>query len=410
MAKERNALKAGIFIIVTIVLIISITIGIKGMSRWIEPRQTRTVRFSLGDDVGGLRPGDEVRVGGVKRGEIRDIELAGLETPAADDDQILITISIPRQIVLRAGTSVRVQSTLTGVSWLNIDSLGTGEALATEVALNGKPGAMNQLFASAGDLVPELQATVNDIRNVTIPKVNTAVERATETADRFRETGAAATDLVNDVKGRVEPLFEKYLGVGDRISEVMIQARDILGDGKGDIRGLLANINAFTAEIRQKLPGLLEQAETAMANVNSAVEKANATMDDLQTTASNFKELSTSARSVMATNRGRIDQIVDSLNATSNNLKVASVEIRHSPWRLLYKPKKGEVANLNLYDSTRQFAEGANELNDAAVALRDALKDPNLSEEQIQSMVEKLDKTFSNFKEVEAELWKRVQD
>jgi hypothetical protein len=31
------------------------------------------------------------------------------------------------------------------------------------------------------------------------------------------------------------------------------------------------------------------------------------------------------------------------------------------------------MANLNLYDSARQFADGAGSLNDAALALRDAL-------------------------------------
>jgi hypothetical protein len=68
------------------------------------------------------------------------------------------------------------------------------------------------------------------------------------------------------------------------------------------------------------------------------------------------------------------------------------------------------MANLNLYDSARQFAEGANEMSDAATALRDALKDPETNKEQIESLVEKLDKSFSGFQEVEKELWERVKE
>ena len=41
MAKERNALRAGIFIIVSVVLIIGIIVAIKGFGRLIEPNQTR---------------------------------------------------------------------------------------------------------------------------------------------------------------------------------------------------------------------------------------------------------------------------------------------------------------------------------------------------------------------------------
>lgn len=410
MAKERNALRAGIFIIVSIALIIGITVGIKGARRWVEPVQVRTVQFNLTDDVGGLRPGDEVRIGGVKEGEIRDIKLTGYDTPEADDDRVSITFSLPKRIVLRNDPSIRVQSTLTGVAWLNVDALGSGEPLAANTALVGKPGAMSELFAAAGELAPELRDTVRDIRSVTLPKVNTAVDRATDTVAAFKETGTEATGLVKQVRSQVSPLMEKFMGVGDRASEVMTHASDIMGGGKGDIRGLLANINTFTADIRTKLPGILEQVDTAMTKMNTAVDEATLTLTDLKVTAANVKDVSASARSLLVSNRGKLNEMIDSLNVTGNNLKAASVEIRHSPWRLLYKPKKGEMENLNLYDSTRQFAEGANELNDAAVALRDALKDPSLSEAEVKTLVEQLDDTFANFKQVEDELWKRVQE
>ena len=68
------------------------------------------------------------------------------------------------------------------------------------------------------------------------------------------------------------------------------------------------------------------------------------------------------------------------------------------------------MENLNLYDSARQFAAGANDLNDAAAALRDALKDPNVKPEHVQKLMENLDHSFAGFKEVESALWKQVRD
>ena len=97
------------------------------------------------------------------------------------------------------------------------------------------------------------------------------------------------------------------------------------------------------------------------------------------------------------------------MKTAGDNLKFATAEIRHSPWRLLYKPKKGEVENLALYDSARQFATGANDLNDAAASLRDALKDPNVKRDEVQKLVDRLDQSFLGFKEVEEELWKKVR-
>ena len=101
--------------------------------------------------------------------------------------------------------------------------------------------------------------------------------------------------------------------------------------------------------------------------------------------------------------------MIASLKTTGDNLKFASAEIRRSPWRLLYKPGPGEMANLNLYDSARQFADGAGQLNDAATALRDALKDPSIDQASVQKLVDRLDKQFASFNEVEQQLWTQVK-
>ena len=67
------------------------------------------------------------------------------------------------------------------------------------------------------------------------------------------------------------------------------------------------------------------------------------------------------------------------------------------------------MANLNIYDSARQFAEGANELNDAATSLRDALKTGGATQKEIQEMVNRLEQTFTKFRDVEGKLWTEVK-
>jgi cell division FtsZ-interacting protein ZapD len=67
-------------------------------------------------------------------------------------------------------------------------------------------------------------------------------------------------------------------------------------------------------------------------------------------------------------------------------------------------------ANLNLFESAREFAEGANDLNDAAAALRDALKNPGVDDARVRALVERLDQTFTKFSSVEKELWEKVRE
>src|SRR5437868_2111537 len=96
--KERNAFKAGLFIIVSIILIVAVIVGIKGVGELLEPDQMRTATFGLADDVSGLRIGDDVRVGGLKVGIVRSI---GVETPsdAKPESQFIIHFYMPNRLV-----------------------------------------------------------------------------------------------------------------------------------------------------------------------------------------------------------------------------------------------------------------------------------------------------------------------
>src|SRR5262245_32485650 len=157
------------------------------------------------------------------------------------------------------------------------------------------------------------------------------------------------------------------------------------------------------------MPELLEKVDGTLTKISSALDKTGTALDDIREVAANARQASASARSILATNRSKIDNMIVSLKTASDNLKFATAEIRRSPWRLLYKPGPGEMANLNLYDSARQFAEGANAMADAAEALRDSLKDPQADPKHVEALVQQLDQSFQKFTQVESVLWKEVK-
>ncbi|MGB7160323.1 MAG: MlaD family protein [Tepidisphaeraceae bacterium] len=406
MAKERNALRAGLFIVISIVLIVAIIVSIEGLGRLLEPKQTRLATFKLTDDVGGLRIGDDVRAGGYKVGAVRDIELVDAR---AADPHLRVTFSVPRRLMVREDARLVIQGTVTGSTWLNFETFGNGNELAANTALAGYPGSMSELLAAARQIAPEVKGAIVDVRTVTLPKVNNAVDRTAETVVTFKTTGEHATALIDHVRSKVDPIVERIYGVTDPARDTMVHLRDIFGDTKRDFRETMANANAASGTLKEKLPPILEKVDGVMSQVSTAIDSANTALVDVRATMANARDVSASAKVLIAGNRGKIDGMIASLKSTGDNLKAASVEIRHSPWRLLYKPGKGEMANLNLYDSARQFAEGANDLNDAASALRDALQDPNVQQADVQKLVEKLDKSFVGFKEVEEALWKEVR-
>ena len=144
MKNERNALRAGIFIVVSLILMLGVVVGIKGVSRFLEPVQRQQVRFKLSDDIGGLGEGDPVRIGGANVGSVRDVEL-DTDSP---DPGIVITFAIPERFKVRSDAIVTVQSTLTGVAVLNIVSLGSGSPLTEGDVIAGTASASFAQFTA----------------------------------------------------------------------------------------------------------------------------------------------------------------------------------------------------------------------------------------------------------------------
>ena len=386
MSREHNELKAGVFIVITFVMAVIVVVWINGAG--MGPAQVCTVSFKLSDDIGGLRVGDDVRLGGLKVGIVRDIHPQGLGGP---DPRILVTMSLPASYPLHRDAAIGVQTGLTGSTNVNIESVGSGRPLPPGTVLIGRPDAKTAWLASISRIGPRLESAISQIDQQTIPKV-------TQTAD-------AAKTLITHANEKIEPIVEHYNKVTERATVAIGQVNDLVGDTKPDIRGTLKNLNAASGTIKDRLPGLADQVSQVVAKVDKSLTTAQAALVDVQKTAANAKELTSSLRSVIVDNRSKLDSIVASIKTSSDNIKVASVEIRHSPWRLLYKPSPGEAANLNLYDSAREFADGAGSLSDAASALKDALHDPQADRAQIQRLVGELDLSFNRFQQVENKLW-----
>jgi X-X-X-Leu-X-X-Gly heptad repeat protein len=191
--------------------------------------------------------------------------------------------------------------------------------------------------------------------------------------------------------------------VVEKAGGALDSVHEMVGPSVTDFHGTVANLHEITSDLKGKLPEML-------ARVDADIEGARGALDSVQKTADNTKEISASVRSLIADNRGKIDGIIASIKSAGDNLKGASVEIRHSPWRLLYQPSSGEMANLGVFDAARQFADGANELNDAAQALKDAANDKQADPKKVQEMLNRLERTFVKFHDVEQKLWTDVKE
>ncbi len=388
--KQRDAFRAGVFMLLSIMLILVLIVAIKGFARVFEPVQVRAARFSLRDDLGGLQVGDNLRVAGFTVGEIQSIRLiTNVKKPF-----VRVTFTMPKKYTLRTGAQVVIGGTITGTSWLNFESLGSGKPLPPDYVLTGRPSGISHALATVASLAPQIKAMVTQVRTTTVPLINADLTKLGATADSIRTAATSASGVLRSVHGEIKPVVAKYDAAADKTAYAMDQAGKLLHSGR---KGAVVNINAVTADIKKAIPALLAKAQSDLNQVHA--------------TFTNSTALTQQAKSLLTQNQDRINSIIRALHGASVNLKVFAVEIRHSPWRLLYKPSKKDINNVEIYDAVREFDQAARHLQHAADVLKASAVNPQTPAQQAQlhQLMRKLNTTFSQFQQVETKFWKAVK-
>ena len=69
-----------------------------------------------------------------------------------------------------------------------------------------------------------------------------------------------------------------------------------------------------------------------------------------------------------------ISESLGNASLASQQLKLAMIEIRRSPWKILYKPTDNELEHELLYEATRSFAVAAADMKAASISVNRILE------------------------------------
>jgi hypothetical protein len=139
----------------------------------------------------------------------------------------------------------------------------------------------------------------------------------------------------------------------------------------GDVQGLLqrnapkidttiANLDSASATANDALKHI--SAETVPL-VDSALRKAESAVDG-------FGKSIDIVHDLLLQRSPDISEMLSNLRTTASQLKLASMEVRRSPWKILYQPNSEQVAHENLYEAARSFVLAAGDLRAAGESLR----------------------------------------
>mgnify|MGYP001627316106 CR=1 FL=1 len=232
-------------------------------------------------EAGGLRPGNEVRVAGVKVGKVLDLDL--------ERGKVKVTFRVKGVRLGDATTAaVKVKTTL-GQKYLSIDPLGTGELHgAIPVSRTTTPYDVNAAFSDLSDSIgqidtPKLEESLETLATTfkdTPPSVRQAVDglsrlskvvskrddelatllQATrEVSGTLKDRNAEFAALINDGSKLLEELAKRRETVQALLkgtSDLGVQLQGLVADNQKQLRPALDRLDDVAAILQRNQDNL----------------------------------------------------------------------------------------------------------------------------------------------------------
>lgn len=366
--RHRNNLRAGIFVSVALITALIVVVVLSGV--WTTLTRTTedyTVRFEVSSGVANLKRGAEVRVGGLALGRVESVEPSVAPGQAFED--ILVRFNLHDAIELFGDAKILVSSPLLGSdAWLDIPHVGHP---ATPMPDDGViPGA-----TSAGMLTTMLGPANAD-------RADAIIENAERFSAYLGELPETVDPIVQDVGAVVHDLREeRWPHWAGSVDEIMTWAtsftasidggiadarafigdgRDILAENRDALRTSMSNVETTSEDVKviaeRVRTETLDKANALLDNGRLAIDDARAALDRIRTDYDGWSE--------------RLGDTFANASLASQQLKLATIEVRRSPWKLLYRPSPTELEHELLYDAARSFALASADLKAASASVK----------------------------------------
>ncbi|OBK76475.1 MCE family protein [Mycobacterium sp. 1164985.4] len=265
--RGRQLIRAGFLGVVLIVLVIAVGLAPERLVSW-----ATAVRYqALFSDAGGLAPGNDVVISGIKVGTVSDVALQGRNAS--------VTLVVDGSVSLGSATTAHIRTgTLLGERVVTLESKGEGSLHPMDVipvSRTGSPYSLTEAVseltsntagtdtASLNQSLDTLSATLDQVAPQLGPafdgltRLSKAINDRDETLGDLLENGADVTEILSDRSQKVNTLI---LNANDLVS--VLSAR----------RYAIVELLAHTSALSQQLSGLIADNEEELA---PTLEKLN---------------------------------------------------------------------------------------------------------------------------------------
>lgn len=373
--KMVNEFTAGIFVLVCLAAMVATAIWIGGEEVLAKSSRKAVFFVKAAHGATGLANGSPVRINDLQIGVI---QFVSYDAPR-NGTFYHANIDSP-DFVIHSDAQASIVAVPLAPPFLSISSMGSPDK--PEASIDNPVEISGGLAA----LMVELQESVKNIRSVT----------ETLKIEFQEKTDGTVLSKVKSIMNGLDTAVAK-------VNKISIDIGDIVTDAKPKVGKTLT-------AVQDTIETLEKYSKSDLADMFAKLREANT---EILRIAKNLGDVSEQARKIIVLNSDNIDEIINNMTQVSSELKGAAKEIRRNPWRLLYQPTNKEVAAADLYDATRAFAGGAEQLDAAIARLKNLyLANPQgipADDPTLKKVRQELEEAFKKFKKVEDALWKQAQ-
>jgi ABC-type transporter Mla subunit MlaD len=404
--RRRNNVRAGLLVSVTIFLAVAVVFVLSdALAAWTRPMRDYTVTFDVASGIRNLKKGADVRIGGVVMGKVSAVKPQISEGRAFET--IRVEFSLDRRAELFADARVFVIAPLIGSgAWLEIFDVGDparGQPPDRTLAGMTDPGLLTTLLGPAGAgkaeaIITDVRAVADDIRQVTggireswpdweasVDRVMNWAAEATDDLDAILATGQGA---VTDARNGINEVREAVAANRPKVDATLEDAQAI-GE---NVRAASEDVRAIAQTARSTT---IEKVHAVLDRGQQAVDEAAGALSDIRTEFTGWAP--------------EIDDALANANLSAQQLKLASIEIRRSPWKILYRPTSEELEHELLYEAARSFAVAAADLKAAGESVRRVLDEHGerlaADDQTLQRIQRNLLDSLSNYEKAQQRLF-----
>jgi phospholipid/cholesterol/gamma-HCH transport system substrate-binding protein len=269
-ADNSDPLRTGIFGVILVVCVILVAFGYSNLP-FFPQGKAYTAYFS---DAGGITPGNDVFVSGIKVGQVKSVSLAG------DSARVDFTVDRHVNVGNESLAAVRTE-TILGQRAIGVTPAGTGTATTIPLSRTTTPyalgSALEDLGHNAGDLdkaqFEKSLKVLTDALHEATPQLRGALDGVTSLSRTLNKRDQALESLLGHAKSVTAVLAER----AGQVNKIIVDGNQLFAalDAR---RAALAELISGIDDVSQQLSGFVADNRKEFG---PALTKLNSVLDNL---------------------------------------------------------------------------------------------------------------------------------